>query len=59
MNSINMSVWRWGYTRLKEEEKVVGKGCITTLPLKFYNGYDVAGQLLFTIEFNVSLNYQL
>ena len=36
--------------KIEEEERVVGKGMYCDLTIKVYNGYDVAGHLLFTIE---------
>ena len=36
--------------KIEEEEKVVGKGMYCDLIIKVYNGYDVEGHLLFTIE---------
>lgn len=35
---------------IKEEEKTIGKGYHNDLTITVYNGYDVSGKLLFTIE---------
>ena len=46
---------------IKEEEKTIGKGYHNYLTITVYNGYDVAGQLLFTIEAmsNLTISYDV
>lgn len=40
---------------IKEEKKTIGEGLHNDLTITVYNGYDVSGKLLFTVEANSQL----
>jgi hypothetical protein len=46
---------------IKEEEKIIGKGYHNDITITVYNGYDVSGRLLFTIEAmsNLTISYDV